>query len=102
MRKRFWPGLSCGLLVAAALAMAAAPARADYPERPVRLLEPFPPGGAVDLVARLLTAHLATDLGRPFLVESKPGAGGIIATDAVAKAPPDGYTLLLTTPNHTI
>jgi tripartite-type tricarboxylate transporter receptor subunit TctC len=63
---------------------------------------PFPPGGAVDLVARLLAAHLAADLGRPFLVDSKAGAGGILATDAVAKASPDGYMLLLTTPNHTI
>ena len=92
----------CGVMIAAALAAAAGPARAEFPERPVRLVEPFPPGGAVDLVARLLTAHLASDLGRPFLVESKPGAGGILATDAVAKAPADGYTLLLTTPNHTI
>ena len=87
---------------ALAVVLAAAPARADYPERPVRLLEPFPPGGAVDLVTRLIAARLSIDLGKPFLVESKPGAGGIIATDAAAKAAPDGYTLLLTTPNHTI
>jgi tripartite-type tricarboxylate transporter receptor subunit TctC len=82
--------------------LAAVPAWAEYPERPVRVLEPFPPGGAVDIVTRLIAAHLAEDLGRPFPVESKPGAGGIIATDAVAKAPHDGYTLLVTTPNHTI
>jgi tripartite-type tricarboxylate transporter receptor subunit TctC len=82
--------------------LAASAARAEYPERPVRMLEPFPPGGAVDIVTRLVAARLADDLGRPFLVESKPGAGGIIATDAVAKAPHDGYTLLVTTPNHTI
>jgi tripartite-type tricarboxylate transporter receptor subunit TctC len=62
---------------------------AEYPERPIRLLLPFPPGGAVDIVARVMTAKMS-------------GAGGIIATDAVAKSPPDGYTLLLTTPNHTI
>jgi tripartite-type tricarboxylate transporter receptor subunit TctC len=78
------------------------PACAEYPERPVRMFVPFPPGGAVDLVARLLAAHLAADLGRPFLVDSRAGAGGILATDAVAKASHDGYTLLLTTPNHTI
>ena len=82
--------------------LAAVPVRAEYPERPVRILEPFPPGGAVDIVTRLVAARLADDLGRPFLVESKPGAGGILATDAVAKAPRDGYTLLVTTPNHTI
>ena len=82
--------------------LATVPASAEFPERPVRLLEPFPPGGAVDIVTRLVAARLADDLGRPFLVESKPGAGGIIATDAVAKSAHDGYTLLVTTPNHTI
>jgi len=85
-----------------AVVLAAAPAWAEYPDRPVRILEPFPPGGAVDIVTRLVAARLADDLGRPFLIESKPGAGGILATDAVAKAPRDGYTLLVTTPNHTI
>jgi tripartite-type tricarboxylate transporter receptor subunit TctC len=93
-------GFSLGAVLAVLLA--AMPARAEYPERPVRILEPFPPGGAVDIVTRLVAARLADDLGRPVLVESKPGAGGIIATDAVAKAPHDGYTLLVTTPNHTI
>ena len=93
-------GLSLGAMVAVVLA--AAPAWAEYPDRPVRILEPFPPGGAVDIVTRLVAARLADDLGRPFLIESKPGAGGILATDAVAKAPRDGYTLLVTTPNHTI
>ena len=96
---RLWHHLWYGAVV---VLLAASAARAEYPERPVRLLEPFPPGGAVDIVTRLVAAHLATDLGRPFLVESKAGAGGIIATDAVAKAKPDGYTLLVTTPNHTI
>ena len=96
---RLWHHVWHGAVV---VLLAAGAARAEYPERPVRLLEPFPPGGAVDIVTRLVAAHLATDLGRPFLVESKAGAGGIIATDAVAKAKPDGYTLLVTTPNHTI
>jgi tripartite-type tricarboxylate transporter receptor subunit TctC len=100
MRGARRPGLSCAAVIAVLLA--AAPAWAEYPERPVRMLEPFPPGGAVDIVTRLVAARLSDDLGRPFLVESKPGAGGIIATDAAAKAPHDGYTLLVTTPNHTI
>jgi tripartite-type tricarboxylate transporter receptor subunit TctC len=100
MRNNRRRGFSLGAVIAVLLA--AVPAWAEYPERPVRMLEPFPPGGAVDIVTRLIAAHLAEDLGRPFLVESKPGAGGIIATDAVAKAPHDGYTLLVTTPNHTI
>jgi tripartite-type tricarboxylate transporter receptor subunit TctC len=90
---------------AAALALAlvaATPCTAQYPDKPIRLLLPFPAGGTVDLVARLATAQMAEELGRPFVIENRAGAGGIIATDATAKAAPDGYTLLLTTPNHTI
>jgi len=102
MRDRVRQVLRCVAAILGLLVFVATPARAEFPERPVRILVPFPPGGAVDLVARLLAAHLTTQLGRPFLVESKAGAGGILATDAVAKAPADGYTLLLTTPNHTI
>src|SRR6202051_3511387 len=75
---------------------------AEYPERPIRLLLPFPAGGAVDIIARIMTAKMSEDLGQPFIIENKSGAGGIIATDAVAKSPPDGYTLLLATPNLTI
>jgi tripartite-type tricarboxylate transporter receptor subunit TctC len=78
------------------------PSLAEYPEKPIRLLLPFPAGGAVDIVARVMAAKMADDLGKPFVIENKSGAGGIIATDSVAKSPPDGYTLLLTTPNHTI
>jgi tripartite-type tricarboxylate transporter receptor subunit TctC len=93
-----------GVLIAATTVVlaAAGPTRADYPEKPIRLLLPFPAGGAVDIVARAITAKMTEELGKPFVIENKAGAGGIIATDAVAKAPPDGYTLLLTTPNHTI
>jgi tripartite-type tricarboxylate transporter receptor subunit TctC len=92
-------------LVMAALGLVlatAAPAGAQYPDKPIRLLLPFPAGGTVDLVARLVTAQMAEDLGRPFVIENRAGAGGVIATDAAAKAAPDGYTLMLTTPNHTI
>lgn len=93
------------LLALAALTLALAQADrsyAQYPQRPVRLLLPFPAGGAVDLVVRIMAAKMSTDLGQPFVIENKAGAGGIIATDAVAKSAPDGYTLLITTPNHTI
>ncbi len=91
------------LLTALGLALANAPqALAQYPDRPIKLLLPFPAGGAVDIVARVIAAKMADDLGKPIVVENKSGAGGIIATDATAKAAPDGYTLLLTTPNHTI
>ena len=75
---------------------------AEYPERPVRVLVPFPAGGAVDIVARVMIAKMAEDLGQTFVIENKSGAGGIVATDAAAKASPDGYTLLIATPNHTI
>jgi tripartite-type tricarboxylate transporter receptor subunit TctC len=75
---------------------------AEYPDRPIRFILPFPPGGAVDVVTRLVADRMAADLGRAIVLESKPGAGGILATDSVAKADKDGYTLLITTPNHTI
>ena len=75
---------------------------AEYPERPIRLIVPFPAGGTVDLVARLVTARIADDLKTSFVIENRGGAGGVIATDVTAKAAPDGYTLLLTAPNHTI
>jgi tripartite-type tricarboxylate transporter receptor subunit TctC len=90
------------LCFAAVLLFAASPAAAQYPERAIRLVLPFPAGGAVDVVMRLVADKLAADLGRPFIIENKAGAGGILATDAVAKSAPDGYTLLITTPNHTI
>jgi tripartite-type tricarboxylate transporter receptor subunit TctC len=90
------------LLLLSLTAFFSTPAFAEYPEKPIRLLLPFPAGGAVDIVARVMTAKMSEDLGKPFIIENKSGAGGIIATDAVAKAAPDGYTLLLTTPNHTI
>jgi tripartite-type tricarboxylate transporter receptor subunit TctC len=77
-------------------------ALAQWPDKPIRLYVPFPAGGAVDIVARVLAAKLADDLGKPIVIENKAGAGGMLATDATAKAAPDGYTLLLTTPSHTI
>lgn len=69
-----------------------------YPSRPVRIVVPFAPGGTVDLVARVLAQDLSEQTGQSFVVENKSGASGAIGSDLVAKAPPDGYTMLLQTP----
>jgi tripartite-type tricarboxylate transporter receptor subunit TctC len=78
----------------AALLFAAA-AAAEYPERPVRILVGYPPGGGTDLVARLVAQPLGERWGQPIVVENRPGAAAIIATEAVVKAKPDGYVLLM-------
>ena len=74
----------------------AAPFAADYPIRTLRIVVPFAPGGGSDVITRLLADRMATDLGVGVIVENKAGASSIIGTDAVAKAPPDGYTILMT------
>ncbi len=87
-------------LVLAALPLFAA-AQAGYPDKPIKLIVPFPPGGNVDLSARILAPALAKELGQPVFVENKAGAGGTLGLDAVAKAVPDGYTLGIASPvNH--
>jgi tripartite-type tricarboxylate transporter receptor subunit TctC len=85
--------------IAAVLALlATSPGHAQsYPNRPIRLIVPFAAGGAVDVLARLLSAKLADQLGQPVIVENRPGAGGTLAADQVAKSPPDGYTILQNT-----
>ena len=91
------------VLALVAVLSLAATARAEYPEKPIRLIVPFPPGGGTDVVARLLGERLAADFGQPVIVDNKAGAGGVIATDIVAKAPADGYTLTLgSTSSHSL
>ena len=91
------------LAIAAGLAMSAGAAMAqDWPTRPVTLVVPFPPGGTTDVLARALAENLRVSLGQPVVVESKPGAGATLGADYVAKARPDGYTLLVGAVHHTI
>ncbi len=91
--------LAVSVLLVGAVHDAAAQA---YPVRPLRLVEGFAPGGNVDTVARILAQEMAKGLEQPVVVEAKPGAGGTIGADAVAKAAPDGYTLLLVAGGHAV
>ena len=92
----------CAFVVAGALAAAGFARADDYPSRPIRVIVPFSPGGAVDGPMRLIAQELGKRLGQPVVVENKPGAGATIGTDVVAKSPPDGYTLLLASQTNAI
>jgi len=94
MRNRFrWGLVAWAVLGAAALAQAQTPS--SYPDRPIRLVVAFPPGGATDTFARQITQELGEALGQSVVIENKPGAGGYIAWNYVAASDPDGYTLLM-------
>jgi tripartite-type tricarboxylate transporter receptor subunit TctC len=107
--RRFQRGLSLVAFVLPCVAASGAPrpsdvaARAqDYPSKPIRLIVPYAPGGSSDIIARLLGQHLSASMGQPFVVDNRPGAGGIVGTALLAKSAPDGYSLLLQDMPHTI
>ena len=94
--KRSWTLIAAGLAIAAATL--ALPALAQtYPSKAVRLVSPFPPGGSVDVVGRLLAAKLSESIGQQVVVDNRSGASGVIGTEVVMNSPPDGYTLLINT-----
>jgi len=93
---RMWSLMAAGLAVAAATV--ALPALAQsYPSKAIRLVSPFPPGGSVDVVGRLLAVKLSETLGQQMVVDNRAGASGVIGTEIVMNSPPDGYTLLINT-----
>jgi tripartite-type tricarboxylate transporter receptor subunit TctC len=94
--------LACGPVRAQSPAPASSAPAAAYPNRPVKLVVPFAPGGFTDVVARILGNKLSQSLGQQFVIENKAGAGSTIGTDFVAKAAPDGYTLLMVSSTHVI
>ena len=88
--------------LAALLTLPALPARAAWPDKPIRIVSPYPPGGGTDVTARLLSGPLAARFTRGVVVENRPGAGGSIGAAEVARAAPDGYTLLIDALGHAV
>ena len=93
---------SGGLIVLAVALVQSAPAPAQYPTRPIRLLVPYAAGSAVDIVGRIIGTPLSEALGRPVVIDNRPGAAGNIGAELVAHSPPDGYTVMMTNLSHAI
>ena len=85
-----------------ALVAGVAHAQGDWPNHPIRMIVPYPPGGGTDVVARIVNEKLSQELGQPIVIDNRGGAGGSVGTEIASKAPPDGYTILLTLSSHTI
>ncbi|MBB1630969.1 tripartite tricarboxylate transporter substrate binding protein [Cupriavidus sp. UME77] len=94
--------LAAAVAATAALTMPALTLAQAFPAKPVKIVVPYPPGGTNDIVVRLLAQKLGDSMGQPFVVENKPGASGNLGAEQVARAAPDGYTLLLVTTGHSI
>src|SRR5688572_31469769 len=95
--------IRCALAFSAALlGFAAAPALAQYPAKPVRMIVPFAPGGNTDIIGRVFAPKFGENLGQQIIIDNRGGAGSTIGTDLAAKAPPDGYVLLMVSAAHTI
>ena len=89
-------------LAVACLAPLGAAAQANYPDKPVKFVVPYPPGGGTDVIARIVQERFQNTLGQPIIIENRGGAAGSLGTDIVAKSAPDGYTVLFTLSSHTI
>jgi tripartite-type tricarboxylate transporter receptor subunit TctC len=94
-----WPSRLLGILLLLAANLACAQ---TWPAKPVKFIVPYPPGGTVDPLARLVGAKLQESLGQPFVIENRPGAGGLVGTGVAAKSAPDGYTFLFVFDNHAV
>jgi len=93
---------ACAAFTLALGAAADGRAQDSYPAKPVKLLIGFPPGGLLDTVSRIVGERMGAALGQPFIVDARPGAGGLLATSALAKSAPDGYTLMMINDNHAL
>jgi tripartite-type tricarboxylate transporter receptor subunit TctC len=104
MPKSAWTTLTRGLGLSIALlwALVQPLSAADYPDRPIHLIVPFAAGGANDIIARLIQPALALALGQPIIIDNRPAASGTVGTEAVVRARPDGYTLLMAFTTHTV
>src|SRR4051812_41990289 len=102
-RSDFIGGWSCGLVVLAAVSLSSGPALAQsYPSQPIKVMLPYAAGGVADITARVLAQKLSQNLGQQVIVDNRPSAGQVVASEAVMNAAPDGYTLLWLNSGHAV